>query len=160
MRGRKPSPAHLKLIAGTRRKGRGAGTVIPPALPEPPDFLHTYAKVEWGRVAPLLYRQGLLTKLDGAVLAAYCDSYARWQEAEGLLADMRREDPIYRGLLIVAGNGTRIQNPVVGICNRAAQDVVKYSAELGMTPSSRSRIDPAKTMLPIWADDPADRFFT
>ena len=41
-----------------------------------------YAQDEWKRIAPILYRLGILTEIDPAVLAAYGQSYGRWLQAE------------------------------------------------------------------------------
>jgi phage terminase small subunit len=67
------------------------------------------------------------------------------------------EDPASQGLLIRAGNGTLIPNPLVAIANRACADALRFATEFGMTPSSRSRIDVGAQLLV--ADDPAARFF-
>jgi len=42
--------------------------------------------------------------------------------------------------MIKTTNGNAIQNPLVGMANRAMADMVRYATEFGMTPSSRSRI--------------------
>jgi P27 family predicted phage terminase small subunit len=51
-----------------------------------------------------------------------------------------------RGLLVKTKAGNYIQNPVVGAANRAMELMLRAAAELGMTPSARSRIqsDPAQ----------------
>ena len=54
---------------------------ILPKCPEPPEWLHEYAKAEWWRVAPQLHVLGLLSLVDIACLSAYCASYAIWREA-------------------------------------------------------------------------------
>jgi phage terminase small subunit len=77
MRGRKPHPTLLKLVKGN--PGHRPLTDSEPAprkmLPEPPAELSGDARKEWDRVAPELYRMGLLTGLDRAALAAYCQVY-------------------------------------------------------------------------------------
>jgi P27 family predicted phage terminase small subunit len=44
--------------------------------------LEADAAAEWARVAPMLHRLGLLTKIDGQALATYCQTWGRWREAE------------------------------------------------------------------------------
>ena len=39
------------------------------------------AKKEWERLAELMNQMGVLTEVDMAAFAAYCQSYARWKEA-------------------------------------------------------------------------------
>ena len=75
---------------------------------------------------------GVLTKIDRAALAAYCQTYARWREAEDLLVE---KGPLYR-----TQSNNIIQSPLVGIANRALDLMHKYLTEFGLTPSSRTRI--------------------
>lgn len=142
MKGRKPTPTHLKLVTGNpgkRALPKNEAKIVR-ALPAPPPHLADEAKVEWGRVSEELYKIGLLSGIDRAVLAAYCQSYARWVRAERAIAEMGKEDLLTGGLMIKTTNGNAIQNPLVGIANKAAADMVRYAAEFGMTPSARSRI--------------------
>jgi P27 family predicted phage terminase small subunit len=138
--GRKPKPNHLKLITGNPgRRPLNANEPRPVrALPMPPDELNLDAKREWLRVADELYKVGLLTGLDRGALAAYCQAYGRWIMAERALNAMAVGGS--NGLLIRALNGQPAYNPLVGIANKAMADMVRYSLEFGMTPSSRSRI--------------------
>lgn len=140
--GRKPKPTHLKLVTGNpgKRPLPKAEAKVVPALPSPPPHLSDEAKVEWGRVSEDLYKVGLLSGVDRAVLAAYCQSYARWVQAERAIAEMAKRDQLTGGLMIKTTNGNAIQNPLVGTANKAAADMVRYAAEFGMTPSARSRI--------------------
>lgn len=142
MRGRKPLPKHLKVIQGNRGKRPIKDTTVEfeISLPMPPPHLNDDAKVEWGRVAPMLYALRLLSDADVAALAAYCQAYAVWKEATTAVQIMARSDPLTKGLLIKTTNGNAIQNPLLGIANKAAADMVRYAAEFGMTPSARARL--------------------
>ena len=142
MKGRKPVPTYLKVVRGNPGKRKLPVDEPVPArdLPDVPPHLCDDAKVEWGRVSSELYRMGLLTGVDRAALAAYCQSYGRWARAEVALAKMSEKDLLTGGLLIKTSNGNAIQNPLVGIANKAASDMVRYAAEFGMTPSARTRV--------------------
>ena len=152
IRGRKPKPTHLKLVTGNagKRPLLKMEAKINPAIPMPPPFLSDIAKVEWGRVSEELFTVGLLTNLDRGVLAAYCQSYGRWKTAEDALAKMAERDTLTNGMLIKTTNGNAIQNPLIGIANKAEADMVRYAAEFGMSPSARSRI----TATPPGEEDP------
>lgn len=143
MRGRKPKPSHLKAVANNpgNRSLNLKEAKIDLDQPSPPPFLSDEAKVEWGRVCSILYEAGLMTQVDRGALAAYCQAYGRWQQAEVALAKMAEKDPVTKGLMIKTSNGNAIQNPLVGIANKAHADVIRYSAEFGMTPSARSRVN-------------------
>jgi P27 family predicted phage terminase small subunit len=108
--------------------------------PAPPRELSAEARREWRRVASDLAARGLLSGIDRAALAAYCQSYGRWITAEIALAKMDSLDPVTSGLLIKAKNGTAIPNPLIGIANTAASAMVRFAAEFGMTPSARARV--------------------
>src|SRR3970040_1699024 len=93
-RGPPPKPERLKVLAGnpgkrplkkTRSKLDGKG-------PSCPEWLSPEAKVEWRRLAPELVRRGLLTPLDRAAFAGYCQSYAHWQQCQRVVV---REGPLY-----------------------------------------------------------------
>ncbi|MCA3380174.1 MAG: phage terminase small subunit P27 family [Roseomonas sp.] len=142
-RGRKPKPTHLKLVIGNpgKRPLPKAEAKAVRALPSPPPHLSDEAKVEWGRVSEELYKIGLLSGVDRAALAAYCQAYARWVQAERAIAEMGKRDMLTGGLMIKTTNGNAVQNPLVGTANKAASDMVRYAAEFGMTPSARSRIE-------------------
>ncbi len=86
----------------------------------------------WKRIAGVLYDMGVITKIDRAVLAGYCQAYGRWVEAERKL----REGPT----LIKTPSGYVQQSPWLGISHKNQELMGRYMAELGLTPASRSRI--------------------
>ena len=138
MAGRKPTPTKLKLLKGTAQKCRMNKDEPQPevGIPSPPNHLSKDAFVEWGRVTHQLYQLGLLSDIDRSALAAYCQIYGRWVDAETQLAGT--------GLVITTSNGNIIQNPLVGIANKALELMHKFLTEFGMTPSSRTRVSTTK----------------
>ena len=142
MRGRKPVPTHLKLVRGNPGKRRLNSVEPAPEriIPTPPPELTPDARLEWERVAGELHRIGVLSGIDRAALAAYCQAYGRWIVAERAIARMAERDQLTDGLMIRTTNGNAVQNPLVGTANKAMADLVRYAAEFGMTPSARSRI--------------------
>jgi len=142
-RGRKPKPARLRVLQGNREKRPLPKNKLmgEPSLPAPPDHLSAEARDEWERVAVQLYNIGALMDIDRAALAAYCQSYGRWVQAECKLADMAARDEVTAGLMIRTTNGNAVQNPLVGTANKAMHEMMRYAAEFGMTPSSRMRVD-------------------
>ena len=141
-RGRKPKPTNLKVISGTDRADRrnDAEPKVQAAMPTAPGHLSEPAMKEWNRVCAEMYGAGILSNLDRGALAAYCQAYGRWVEAEEALARMAARDTVTRGLMIKTQSGNAIQNPLVGSANKAMADMVRYAAEFGMTPSARTRI--------------------
>ncbi len=132
--GRKPLPSNVKRFKGTNRADRDNKNEAkpPPKIPEPPDHLSKLALIEWGRVSNLLLKLGLMSDLDMSCLAAYCQAYSRWAEAEELLKTEK--------LVIETKSGNIIQNPLVGIANKSMERMIKCLVEFGMSPSSRSKV--------------------
>jgi P27 family predicted phage terminase small subunit len=156
--GPKPKPTHLKLITGQTRAGRinRAEPQPRPALPRPPAELSEDALIEWKRVSRQLIAVGILTTIDRGTLAAYCQAHGRWLQAERALADMAKRDQLTSGLMIKTHHGNVIQNPLVGTANKSMNDMVRFAAELGMTPSARSRVKTSYDQ----QGDKADDFFS
>lgn len=109
-------------------------------VPAPPREMSLDGKREWGRIARSLYAWGIVTEHDRGVLIAYCQAYGRWAEAERLIRKARAEGSPSQGLMIETTNGNLVQNPIVGVANKALADMVRYAAEMGITPSARARI--------------------
>ena len=123
-RGRKPKPAGL-------RKGV-ARPDAPGALPRCPPHLSDAAEREWRRLATPLHTLGVLTVADRAALAAYCQAWGRWIEAEEKLT----ETPT----LLKTPSGYVQQSPWLSIANKQLEIMGRYMGELGLTPSSRQRV--------------------
>ena len=143
MPGPPPTPLHLRLLKGNPGKRAIRPEVEPerePTCPEPPPFLQGYAADEWWRVAEDLHRLRLLTLVDTMPLAAYAMSYARWRTTEETLARMAESDPVTHALLVRSTDGNPRRNPLVKIAADAADDMVRYAGEFGMTPVARSRL--------------------
>ena len=66
------------------------------------------------------------------MLAAYCQAHALWVEA---VASIERY-----GTMVKSPNGYPMQSPYVAVANKQVEIMVRIAAELGMTPSSRTRI--------------------
>src|SRR5919108_3560121 len=87
-RGPAPTPTALKLLLGNPgKRPLPKGDPRPtPGVPPCPSWLEGEARKEWRRITPELRALGLLTAVDRAALAAYCQSYARWRQAEEVLS--------------------------------------------------------------------------
>jgi len=135
------------VLEGNRSKRR-----INEAEPQPeqrrptcPCWLTSYAQHEWQRIIPELERLELLTIVDRLALAGYCQSYARWREAEVIIAK--------EGLTFTTENGYVQQRPEVAIAHKALLAMKAFCQEFGLTPASRSHISVGKKSEP---DDPME----
>jgi len=98
---------------------------------------------------------GLLTNVDRAALAAYCDSYGLWVEADEEIKKIRKQNrefdrlrkkypdqkaPMANGMVRETMQGNVIIEPMLSVRNRALEQMHKFLVEFGMTPASRCRI--------------------
>ena len=174
MRGRKPTPTHLKELHGNPSK-------LPLNKREPRPEGELYAAPEWmspsqregWAYAITCSPHGLLKCLDRSVLAIWVVAEDLHREAAEKIAQF--------GLLTKSPNaGLPLQSPYLAILNKQAQIMLKAAAELGFSPSSRSRVqvspgarggplawihDPDNLLAKPWDfdrwgdEDPGERFF-
>jgi P27 family predicted phage terminase small subunit len=133
-RGRKPKPTALKVLEGNPGK-RPLNTKEPQPekkAPRCPSWLEPEAKNEWRRMAKALEAMGVLTQVDRAAFAAYCQAYARWKEAEEFLSK--------HGTIFKTPSGYIQQVPQVSIAQTYMKIMKDFCSEFGLTPASRTRI--------------------
>ena len=133
-RGRKPKPTALKMLEGNPG-GRPLNTKEPKPekkAPRCPSWLEDEAKKEWKRMAKVLENMGLLTEMDMAAFAGYCQAYARWKEAEEFITQ--------HGSIVKTPSGYWQQVPQVSIAQTYLKIMNRFAEQFGLTTSSRSRI--------------------
>lgn len=135
--GPRRKPTKLKILQGNPGKRPIKKDEIDPKVeaPGPPAHLSKNAKIEWRRIVKILVDLELMSKMDRTALAAYCVAYDRWAEAEKKIQ--------MEGLTIETTNGNIIQNPSVGIANKAMLILHRFLVEFGMTPAARTKVTPA-----------------
>jgi P27 family predicted phage terminase small subunit len=133
-RGRKPKPTALKVIEGNpgKRPLNKAEPKPENKAPKCPSWLEKEAKKEWRRMSKVLETLGILTEVDAAAFAGYCQAYARWKEAEEFLSK--------HGTIFKTPSGYIQQVPQVSIAQTYLKIMKDFCSEFGLTPSSRSRI--------------------
>lgn len=135
MRGRKPKPTYLRVLDGNAGK-RAPNAEEPQPVGElsehaPPSWLSDPQKEGW-RYAMRHAPPGMLKRLDASILTV-------WVVAESVHRDAS-EWVAKKGSLIMGKNGVPYQNPYLAIMNKQAAVMMKAAAELGFTPSSRTRV--------------------
>lgn len=108
------------------------------ALPTCPSHLCPPAKAKWKRLVHVLHRLGMMSDLDRAALAAYCQSYGKWVEAER----KAKETPP----LLKTPSGHIQPSPWLGIAIKNLELMHKFMTELGLSPSSRTRVSTASRL--------------
>ena len=133
-RGRKPTPTAIKELEGNPGKRKLNENEPKPERKAPacPKWLDKDARKEWHRLAKKMEAIGVLTEVDMAAFAAYCQSYARWKEAEEFITE--------HGTLVRTPSGYWQQVPQVSIAQTYMKQMGKFATEFGLTPASRSRL--------------------
>ncbi len=157
--GRPPKPRVLKIANGNPGKRPLNDREPTPEISAPtmPTWLARRAKVEWKRIVPILLNLGLLTRLDLAALAGYCQSFADFErssrEIEKYGVTILRDVFDRHGAKV---GSKRVVNPAVAIQTAASGRLKAYIAEFGLSPSARSRVKAIPPPAP--AADPAEEF--
>ena len=136
MRGRKPLPTAIKQVNGYQKsKIDNENEPIPRALlsiADAPEYLSDDARIEWVRIIHELNVMGLLTTADMDIVAMVADVTARYKKAQAQVDT--------DGFLIETPNGYKQVHPTLAIVNKCIQQLQKLYVELGMSPSSRTRL--------------------
>ena len=138
----------MKLLEGTFRKDRAPKAIPkPPKGAKPPTWLGAEAKREWKRIGPWLEAQGLLTKVDEAAFATYCDLYATVQE--------------FRKLCRKVGAAVSIQQGYRKVLATSVTQMKQYLALFGLSAADRERIgvEPQQTPASEPDENPEDQVF-
>lgn len=141
MRGRKPNPDRLPVIALAEGRDPAAAdpsvmadralSVAEPFCPEPVRE-NVDALDCWNRLVPELVQAGLVTPIFEGMLAAYCTVFARWVEAE---RELRKTSK-----LVKSPTGYPLQNPWLAIANRAIEQMRQLGSDLGLSAAALTRI--------------------
>jgi P27 family predicted phage terminase small subunit len=135
MAGRRPKPTEVKMLEGNPGKRRLPELMpqLPVGAPDPPESINAdaIALAEWCRIAPELVTLNLLSVVDMAALAGYCQAFSMWQQASASI----EED----GILLIGPLGPR-KNPAVGIMYDAWKQVRAFAQEFGLSPASRAKV--------------------
>lgn len=134
-------PTNLKVIQGTFRKDRAPANEIKPkpALTlDVPKGLDQSAKRTWRQLAPILRKLGLLTEADLHSFVALCEAWSRFERAR-----RRARVVLTQRMKYTAEHLDLIRKVEVSV-ERAEHSWRQLSAEFGLTPAARSRLD-------VWA---------
>lgn len=134
-RGRKPKPTSQKELAGNPGK-RELNHAEPDFTKvtdiDPPEWMEARAQDMWRHLVPELLKEKILCITDLHNVEAFCVSYDKWRMAEEAVQT--------HGILISTESGAVIKNPALTAANEALRQIASFGAQLGLDPSSRSRI--------------------
>lgn len=98
---------------------------------QPPANISDDGKNLWPTICAELTASGVLTRLDVAALAMYCESKARYTLAAAHVHDQGA---------VTMGAQAEVINPWYRVMKSEIEIQTKFLIEFGMTPSSRSRV--------------------
>jgi len=138
-RGRRAKPTTLKVLQGNPGKRAlneeepdyGAGA------PPKPDWFDEYASEEWDVLTGILVPARVLTKGEIGVLVVACDAYSQLRQCQKFLMDAGAIS--YDASSAQGGTNYR-PYPEVAQRNQARRQYLSALAELGLTPSARTKV--------------------
>jgi len=150
MPGPRRQPTKLRLMRGNPGKRRINRNEPQPAplltAACPRELVDPVARAEWDRIAPGLIASGQVTSVDRAMLIGYCHKWAQWQAIETAAA--------VHSFIVKGPDGRPIPNPAINLAFKAYNLLLRSAAELGMTPSARSRVVAA----PVGSTSPVSKW--
>ena len=142
MRGRRPTPTALKLVAGTARKCRtnDAEPVVTVAAPQPPAWLSERAAAIFCETVIDMMSMDTAAVEWTSAIADYASAREEVELTTAIIEDLGRtyktEGP----------NGTMYRaRPEVAMRGDAMRRTQALRAELGLGPASKSRVSASKT---------------
>lgn len=145
-RGPKPLPANVHLLRNNASKKPLASLlddVVRPdvEIPERPAHLEGEAGAEWDRIVPYLQTLGLISQIDRAALAGYCDTWGEYVWAVQRIKEMNAGDAAgEKGRVWDTPSGYKQISVLQQIRNRSLEQMKSFLAMFGMSPADRSRV--------------------
>lgn len=141
-RGPRPTPSAVLKARGTFRADRAPANE-PPTLGKPscPKWVtDADAKREFRRLVKLLGEMGVVGAADQNLIVRYCLAWVRWRRvAQALITNPGAETAVYKD---EAGKVKAVQvSALHSIARSLSEELGRAEAALGMSPSSRSRME-------------------
>jgi len=99
--------------------------------PEKPSHLTSSASEKWDAVVQELTEAGRVESVDAATLAAYCQAYGRWVEAETAIKAY--------GTLVKSKSGVPAPSPYLAVANKAMEQMKKLHSLIWDGPSGEKK---------------------
>lgn len=135
MAGRRPKPTAVKELAGNpgKRPLNRVEPRPPASSARAPRGLGEEAARFWRRYAPVLSELGVLTQVDEPALQMAAEHYE---------VALRAAKQLHDEELIIEGRDGPRKNPLAQILRDNSSALKSFLVEFGMTPASRSKIQP------------------
>lgn len=159
-RGPLPKPHNLRLLegnAGKRPLDLSAGVNPRIEVPSAPKHLGKEGQKEWKRITPFLVELGLISGLDRAALALYCQAAGRLAELETAFngqvqakvdAGAEYADAVYQASYAVTPSGYAQQSVIVQLIGKHREQLNRYLMHFGLSPAARGRVQASNYVQP------------
>ncbi|WP_201351883.1 phage terminase small subunit P27 family [Hydrogenimonas urashimensis] len=91
------------------------------------------------RIVALLAEEGLLHRLDAALIRCYALAFQEWNAAEKALQE--------QGIIIENSSGNPVTSPWLRVRDGAHKRMIDAVRELGLSPKARSKLIPAEKIV-------------
>lgn len=136
--GRPGRPNHLKVLEGAPESAINRDEPTPAAATiKAPSGMRAKARAVWRRLAPDLEDKGVLTAWDVDAFAVVCEAIALRTECIKKIHDPDDPDS---GLTARGAAGGIIPNPLFKVVRDCNNDIARFGARFGLTPSDRARL--------------------
>jgi P27 family predicted phage terminase small subunit len=128
----------LESRGSWRAKKRTKPKKFPERLPKCPDWFRGESRKKWSKLVKELSLRGMISQLDEAALARYCELYKAW------VANSKYMEKVSRYVTYTTARGRTITDlhPRAKDSERIRSEMLKLEKELGLTPSSRENAQP------------------
>ncbi|MEN8822304.1 MAG: P27 family phage terminase small subunit [Abyssibacter sp.] len=151
--GRPAKPGKVHWLAGNPSKkplNQLTGEFNPDVeLAKCPPHLRREARKHYRLIGEELLRYGLVSKLDFGLLSMLAVNWAKWQWAQKRVDDLNAEDEEHgeAGYVATTPNGYKVISVYEQLARTAESSYHKLSAEFGLSPSNRSRVQPGNPQM-------------
>lgn len=143
LRGPAPQPTELKLLRGNPGKRPILPDLFSPDKEAPPCPAHIIgpAREHWDYVCAELNRYGMLARTDMGQLALLCTVWARYIEAEEMIAMAAAQAPASKGWLQKREGAAGLTvAPWLRVSRDAIDQYTRLAQKFGLSPADRVRV--------------------
>jgi P27 family predicted phage terminase small subunit len=115
-------------------------------VPYCPRHLDDEARNEWHRITPHLKKLGLISQIDRAALAGYCEAWGEYVWASRRIQERNDQAKAEgdatgeRARIWDTPSGYKQMSVLVQIRNRSMEQLRQFLSEFGMSPAARARV--------------------
>ena len=142
IRGPAPQPTALKLLKGNPGKRPLLPDMFVPDKEAPPCPVHItgHAREHWDYICEELNRYGMLARTDMGQLALLCTTWARYVEAEEMIAMAADQAPASKGWLQKRDGAGLTVAPWLRVSRDAIDQYTRLAQKFGLSPADRVRV--------------------